>query len=173
MLGPFRCLALGSFMDCSRKQADAIAGKDHSWVWDSRQKYPEQKCSPARFCLQLEPLRMVSVIPGRAGEEAVPRGPSIQEVPSGHIRCQEMGLQPHSDTWWPQERASLPPLENEDTTPLAGLEVCSSWTLAPGDPVRTAASRVTLGSSLPYALVSHAGSQDELSLPGMLSVRIK
>lgn len=46
MPGPFGCLASGSFMDCSGKRADAIAGKGHSWVCDSRQKYPEQKCSP-------------------------------------------------------------------------------------------------------------------------------
>lgn len=81
MLGPFRCLASGSFTDGSRTRADAIVGKDHSWVCDSRQKYPEQKCSPARFWaalgkrLQLEPLPMAPVFPGRAGAEAVPKGP--------------------------------------------------------------------------------------------------
>lgn len=42
---------------------------------------------PSRFWaalgkrLQLEPLAMVSEFPGRAGEEIVPKGPLIQEVP--------------------------------------------------------------------------------------------
>lgn len=46
LLGPIQCLASGPFMDCSRKRAAAISGKDRIWACDFKQKYCEQKYTP-------------------------------------------------------------------------------------------------------------------------------
>lgn len=115
--------------------------------------------SPGSLCSQAELVR-----------KQCQRGPFVQEVPlnkpSCHICSQEMGLPPHSDTWWPQERASLPSPLWKMGTPLpsdTGARGPGSSRYQPCD----------LGQYSSLRFSFHVGSHDDLSLPGMLSVGIK